>query len=102
MNPKPGSFTPYLEYANNNDPSKQVASSSVSVAPLTILGILARQVQRTLPIWDLQSLSGMDATRFRDALKSLRALDYVAVDGASLDEVVRLTDKGADAASLAP
>jgi hypothetical protein len=43
----------------------------------------------------------MDATRFRDALKSLRALDYIAVDGDSLDEVIRLTDKGAEAASLA-
>ena len=43
----------------------------------------------------------MDSVRFRETLRSLRSLDYVAVDGDSLYEVVRLTDKGADAASLA-
>jgi DNA-binding IclR family transcriptional regulator len=83
-------------------PDVPVASNSNGApTPLTILDVLARQVQRSLPIWDLQSLSGMDANRFRDALKNLRALDYVVVDGASLEEVIRLTDKGAEAASLA-
>jgi hypothetical protein len=67
---------------------------------MTILGILARQVQLTLPIWDLQSLSGMDPTRFRDALKSLVSLRYVEIDGEALSEVIRLTAKGAEAASL--
>jgi hypothetical protein len=108
MTSKPGSFTPYLEAANSNAPSKGVdfsdsapPSNIPAPTPLTILEILARQVQRTLPIWDLQSLSGMDAIRFRDALKSLQSLSYVAIDGESLSEVIRLTDKGAEAASLA-
>jgi uncharacterized protein YjiS (DUF1127 family) len=114
MTSKPGSFTPYLEAANSRSgtPSKgvdfsdsaicsQAAVSTPAPTPLTILEILARQVQRTLTIWDLQSLSGMDGIRFRDALKSLQSLGYVAVEGESLSEVIRLTDKGAEAASLA-
>jgi len=43
----------------------------------------------------------MDASRFRDILKKLRGFGYVAVDGASLDEIIRLNDKGAEAAGLA-
>ena len=106
MEPKVGSFTAYLESANNNAPSKGVnfpesVTASGAPAPLTILEILARQVQQSLPIWDLQSLSRMDAMRFRDTLKSLKSLDYVAIDGESLSEVVRLTNKGAEAVSLA-
>jgi hypothetical protein len=108
MTSKPGSFTPSLEYANSNVPSTNPAWAPAATAPnapqpthMTILEILARQVRRSLPIWDLQSLSGINATRFRDALKSLRALDYVAIDGDSLEEVIRLTDKGVEAASIA-
>lgn len=70
-----------------------------------MLDILARQIQPCLPIGDLQTLSGMEASRYREALKSLRDAGYIAIDGAidgqALDEMVRLTDRGAEAARLA-
>ena len=64
-------LTPYLESANNSAypknpsfPDAPAASSSAAApTPLAILEILARHVQRSLPIGDLQSLSGMDANR---------------------------------------
>ena len=84
------------------DPGPSPGSwTNAPVSPITILGILDRQVRRTLPYCDLQSLSGMDATRFRGALKSLRAADCVAIEGDQLDEMIRLTDKGAETARLA-
>jgi hypothetical protein len=50
---------------------------------------------------DLETLSRMDAQRFRNALKRLRDAAYVNVEGPSLEEMVQLTGKGAEAASLA-
>ena len=50
---------------------------------------------------ELQTRSGMDPTRYREALKSLLGAGYVEIAGPPLDEVVRLTDKGAEAARLA-
>jgi DNA-binding MarR family transcriptional regulator len=94
---KPGSFLPYLEYEQRNKQSPQPAA----VSPLTLLEILARQVQLTLPLADLQTLSGMDPSRYRDALKSLSDAGYVAVEGSALDAVVRLTDKGKEVTRLA-
>jgi len=95
--PKPGSFLPFLEYEKRIKQSTQPAA----VSPLTILEILARQVQLTLPISDLETLSGMDPGRYRDALKSLSDAGYVAVEGSALDAVVRLTDKGKEVTRLA-
>lgn len=96
--PKPGSFLPFLEFEQRN---KQPAQSVPSASPITLLEILCRQVQRTLPLADLQTLSGMDSARYRDALKNLRDAGYVLIEGPALDEMVRLTDKGAEAAALA-
>src|SRR5882724_5157118 len=95
--PKPGSFLPFLEYEQRVKQSSPPAPAS----PITILEILARQVQLTLPIGDLQSLSGMDPSRYRDALKSLSDAGYVVVEGSALDAVVRLTDKGKEVSHLA-
>lgn len=88
---KPGSFLPFLEYSQRERLS----------APASLLDILARQIQQGLPIGDLQTLSRMEASRYREALKSLRDAGYIAIDGQALDEFVRLTDKGAEAARLA-
>jgi DNA-binding MarR family transcriptional regulator len=95
--PKPGSFLPFLEYEQRNKQSPQ----TTAVSPLTLLEILARQAQLTLPLGDLQTLSGMDPARYRDALKSLRDAGYVVVEGEALDAVVRLTDKGKEVTRLA-
>jgi hypothetical protein len=96
--PKPGSFSAYLEYMQNEKGSSSVATAA---SPLTMLEILARQVQQALPLPDLEKLSGMEPARYREALKSLRDSGYIAIYGPPLEEFVRLTDKGADIARLA-
>lgn len=95
--PIPGSFTPYLEYAQRDKQPRQFSA----VSPLTVLEILARQDKPSLPLGDLQTLSGMDPSRYREALKSLRDAGYLAIEGPALDEFVRLTDKGAEVTRLA-
>ena len=95
--PKPGSFAPYLEYMQRD----KMAQPPSGASPWTLLEVLARQVQLALPLPDLQSLSGMEPTRYREALKSLRDAGYIAIEGPPLEEVVRLSDKGAEVARLA-
>jgi hypothetical protein len=94
--PKPGSFLPYLEYMQRDRSAPRPAPAS----PLTLLEILGRQVEGALPLPDLQTLSGMDPARYREALKGLRTAGHITIEGESLDEVVRLTDKGAELARL--
>jgi hypothetical protein len=66
-----------------------------------LLEILGRQVQGALPLLDLQTLSGMDPARYREALKVLSAEGYVNIEGKPLEEVVRLTESGAKLSHLA-
>lgn len=75
--------------------------SVTPVSPFKLLEVLARQPQRAMAMADLEKLSGTDPTRFRNALKSLIDSGYVTVQGPTLEEAVQLTDKGAEAASLA-
>jgi hypothetical protein len=87
-----------LEYMQRD---KRAEPPSAPVSPLTLLEILARQVQQTLPMPDLQTLGGREPARYRDALKSLRDAGYIAINGPPLEEVVRLTEQGAGVARLA-
>lgn len=98
--PKPGSFAPYLEYMQR-DQRNLCAHSPSAPSPLTLLEILARQVQTSLPLPDLQTLSGMDPARYREALKTLRETGYISIEGPALEEIVKLTEKGADIGRLA-
>ena len=93
--PRPGSFAPYLEYMNDYEAQKK------AVSPLTLLELLSQRAPQGLPIAELQSLSGMDPTRYRDALKSLRDAGFVRIEGPTLDEIVQLTDQGAEVVRLA-
>jgi predicted transcriptional regulator len=95
--PKAGSFLPYLEFSQR----EKTGAPTGQASPVTLLEILGRQVQSALPIADLQTLSGMDANRYRESLKSLRDAGYVAIDGETLAEVVTLTDRGAEVSKLA-
>jgi hypothetical protein len=95
--PKPGAALPFLEYSQRLKSSESSKPSS----PVTLLDILARQVQQVLPMADLQTLSGMEANQYRESLKRLRDAGYIAIEGEPLAEVVRLTDRGADVARLA-
>jgi hypothetical protein len=100
--PKPGSFAPYLDAIQKGlNKRADVNAAPVAPSPMTLLGILSRQVQQTLPIGDLQQLSGMDPSRYLEALKTLRDSGYITVDGPPLEEVVRLSDKGVEVARLA-
>lgn len=94
--PKPGSFRPYLEYMQR-EKERQTPPAS----PLTLLELLGGQAKQEFPIADLQSRSGMEPSRYRDALKSLRDAGFVTIEGPALDEVVRLTDKGVEVVRLA-
>jgi hypothetical protein len=96
--PNTGSFTAYLEYMQRG---KSESAAAPSVSPITLLEVLARQPQRAMAMADLETLSGMESGRFRNALKSLMDAGYVTVQGPMLEEAVQLTDKGAEAASLA-
>jgi hypothetical protein len=96
--PNMGSFTAYLEYIQRD---KSESAASPVVSPITLLEVLARQPQRAMAMADLEKLSGMESGRFRNALKSLMDTGYVAVQGPTLEEAVQLTDKGAEASSLA-
>ena len=95
--PRLGSFTAYLESARK----RKSDATPPAVTPISVLEILSRQPQRAMAMADLETLSGMDSTRFRNVLKSLVDLAYVTVEGPPLEAAVALTDKGAEAAVLA-
>ena len=69
-------------------------------SPVTLLEILGRQVQQTLPMADLQTLSGMEPSRYLESLKSLRHAGQVAIEGDPLAGVVRLTLVGIEKCAL--
>src|SRR5437588_11165187 len=94
--PKPGTFLPYLEAENRE---KRVQRPPAS--PLTLLEILGRQSQQALPIFDLQSLSGLEPTRYAEALKSLRSAGYIMIEGEAPEQMVRLKESGVEVVRLA-
>jgi hypothetical protein len=94
--PRAGAALPFLE-AENRRAEEQRAKAS----PLTLLEILSRQPGRALPIFDLQGQGGMDPSRYAEALKSLRDAGFIALEGEALEQVVRLTDRGAGVVRLA-
>jgi len=94
---KPGSFLPFLEASQREAPSKQ----SAPVSPLTLLEILSRQSQRSLPMFDLQKLGDVDPSRYAEALKSLLDAGFITIAGSAPEQVVILTDGGARVVQLA-
>ena len=74
---------------------------SAPVSPLTLLEILARQAQQSLPMFDLQTLSGLPPSRYAEALKSLKSSGYIVIDGEAPEQMIRLTGSGADVIRLA-
>jgi hypothetical protein len=95
--PRPGTFQPFMEAAKREGLYEQPAKGS----PLTLLEILIRQATRSLPIFDLQAQSGMEPSSYANALKSLRDAGYITVEGEGLEQVVRVTDRGAEMVRLA-
>lgn len=93
--PRPGSFLPYMEYKRKLDEQQPKAS------PLTLLEILARNATQSLPMFDLQTQSAMDPSRYGEALKSLKDAGYIAIDGEAPEQVIRLTDRGGEVVRLA-
>ena len=94
--PRPGTFLPYMEYRNREKLAQRQPAS-----PLTLLEIVTRQTAQSLPLFELQTQSGMDPSRYAAALKSLRDPGYIAIDGEGLEQVVRLTESGAQVLQLA-
>ncbi|SPF44943.1 hypothetical protein SBA4_3290006 [Candidatus Sulfopaludibacter sp. SbA4] len=94
--PKAGASLAFLEAENRRAEERRAKAS-----PLTLIEILAQQAKQGLPIFDLQGQSGMEPSRYAEALKSLRDAGFIAIDGESLEQVVRLTDRGAEVVRLA-
>ena len=94
--PRPGTFLPYLE-SRNRDKLAQSAAAS----PLTLLEILTRQAERSLPLFELQTQSGLDPSRYAAALKGLRDPGYILIEGEAPEQMVRLTPSGAQVLQLA-
>ena len=94
--PKPGAALPFLEAEN-----KRAEQQRANTSPLKLLEILARQSRKELPIFDLQGQSGMNPSRYAEALKNLQGAGFIAVEGEGLDQVVRLTGAGAEVTRLA-
>jgi hypothetical protein len=96
--PRPGTFLPYMEYAKREKLFEQRAHASA----LTLLGLLAGLTARALPLFELQSHSRMERSRYCEALvlKSLRDAACIAIEGEELDKMVRLTDTGAEVVRL--
>jgi hypothetical protein len=93
--PRPGTFLPYLEAENKRQAERPKAS------PLTLLEILSRQSMQSLPIFELQGTSGMEPSRYGEALKSLLDAKYITIEGEAPEQTVRLTSSGAELVKLA-
>jgi hypothetical protein len=95
--PRPGTFLPFMEASQRDKASVQ----SAPVSPLTLLEILARQAQQSLPLFDLQTISGLAPSRYAQALKSLRNAGCITFVGEAPEQVIRLTGSGAEVVRLA-
>ena len=95
--PKAGSFLPFLESSQRERLPHQPAPAS----PLALLEILARQSQQSLPMFDLQTLGGMEPSRYAEALKGLKDAGYITIEGEAPEQVVRLAASGAGVVRLA-
>lgn len=93
---RPGTFLPYME-----ESAKPARSERGPASPLTLLGILNRQSQQSLLMFDLQTLSGMEPARYAEALKSLQGAGYISIDGQAPEQSIRLTSSGANVVQLA-
>jgi len=96
--PRPGTFQPYLEESERRKSSSQ---PDAPASPLSLLGILARQAQQSLPLFDLQTLSQMPPARYAEVLKSLKDAGYISIEGDAPEQMVRLTGSGAEVVKLA-
>ena len=92
--PRPGTFLPYME-------ADKKYAKPTKASPLTLLEVLSRQTQRSLPMFDLQAQSGMEPARYGEALKSLLDGGYITIEGRALEEVLRLTVRGVELVRLA-
>jgi len=86
--PRPGTFLPYMEF------EKQHAKPP-KASPLTLLEILAHRSEQSLPLFDLQTQSGMDPSHYGAALKNLQDAGFVVFEGEGLGGSIRLTPSGA-------
>jgi hypothetical protein len=86
--PRPGTSLPFLEAENKRQEHRPKAS------PLTLLQILSRQSQRSLPMFDLQAQAGMEPSRYGEALKSLRDAGYIEIQGEAPEQMIHLTESG--------
>jgi DNA-binding PadR family transcriptional regulator len=52
-------------------------------------------------MFDLQTLGGMQPSRYAEALKSLKSAGYIAIAGEAPEQMIQLTSSGAEVVRLA-
>jgi predicted transcriptional regulator len=81
--------------------AEKLHAKPAKASPLTLLDILSHQSKQSLALFEVQAQSGMEPSRYGDALKSLLSAGYIGIEGAGLEQVVRLTPSGAEIVRLA-
>jgi hypothetical protein len=98
--PRPGTFRPFLEYTNKEYANLE-KTAPAHPSPLTLLDILSRAPERSLPVFDLQTRSRMEPSSYGESLKSLRNAGYIVIEGDVPDQTITLTESGSVASQFA-
>ena len=93
---KPGAFLAYMESTN-----RAKFEQRESTSPLSLLAVLNQNLNRSLPIFELQEHSGMEPSRYAEAIKKLQQIGYISIDGDPTSLIVKLTDSGLSTLQLA-
>ena len=93
-----GNFSAFLEAMNK--PQAEPPKGGVA-SPLQILAVLAATGPEGMSADELRRATGMAIGDFGRAIESFNSAGLISVEGAAGDEVVRLTDNGAQVAKVA-
>jgi Mn-dependent DtxR family transcriptional regulator len=96
VDPKPGSFSAYLEYSQR----KPEFSRAPVSGPTSLLAIIQQKQGHTVGTGELADLSSMNGPEFQDALQKLATSGFIEVLGAPIPSTVRLTEKGEEVLKL--
>ena len=93
---KADSFSAYLEAMKR---TKSATHAATSGTPLSLMSLLEKADNKTMPLTELMAASGMPFPDFADAMKSLHQSGYVTLSGPPA-ETVALTPQGEQVCGL--